>query len=52
MILHRLNRSVTILFSFMVVLYGDGTAKGKVATAAGNWLKIETSVRGIGMGGS
>ena len=54
MILYRLNRSVTILFSFMVVLYGDGTtdAVTKVATAAANWLKIETSVRGIGMGGS
>jgi len=52
--LHRLNRSLTIFFSCIVFLYGDGTtdAVTKVATAAGNWLKIETSVRGIGMGGA
>jgi len=54
MILYRLNRSLTLLFSLVVVLYGDGTtdAVTKVATAAANWLKIETSVRGIGMGGA
>ena len=44
---------ILIIIFFINTVYADeSTAVTKVATSAANWLKIETGVRGIGMGGS
>jgi len=44
-------RIIIILF-FSGLLFSDDGAVTKVATSAANWLKIDTGIRGISMGGS
>ena len=44
-------RIIIILF-FPGLLFSDDGAVTKVATSAANWLKIDTGIRGISMGGS
>ena len=43
---------IIIILCFSNLVYGENTAVTKVATSAANWLKIESGVRGISMGGS
>jgi len=42
---------IAILY-FSTLVYAENTAVTKVATSAANWLKLESGVRGISMGGS
>ena len=43
---------ILLILCFSNILFGENTAVTKVATSAANWLKIETGIRGVGMGGS
>ena len=43
---------VHIIIYFSALVYAENTAVTKVATSAANWLKLESGVRGISMGGS
>ena len=54
--MHRLKSNVLVFALLTGILFSQGgdipEVVTKVATAAGNWLKIETSARAIGMGGA
>ena len=54
--MHRLKSNVLVCALLTGILFSQGgdipEVVTKVATAAGNWLKIETSARAIGMGGA
>ena len=44
--------SIVIILFFSNLAYSENEAVTKVATSAANWLKIESGIRGISMGGS
>ena len=49
----RITLTGLVLFCFIQAQYRDiPDVVTKVATATANWLKIETGVRAIGMGGA
>ena len=54
--MYRLRSNVLVFALLTGILFSQGgdipEVVTKVATAAGNWLKIETSARAIGMGGA
>ena len=54
--MYRLKSNVFVFALLTGILFSQGgdipEVVTKVATAAGNWLKIETSARAIGMGGA
>ena len=45
-------RKISFIFLLIVIGFSEEDAVTKVATSAANWLKIDTGVRGISMGGS
>ena len=48
----RMLIHIMIIVCFSHIVHAENTAVTKVATSAANWLKIESGVRGISMGGS
>jgi len=43
---------ILIIIIFSTLSFSEDEAVTKVATSAANWLKIDTGIRGISMGGS